>query len=202
MTEDTVEPLDLIDAGQWERWLTAHGGESDGVWLKIAKKNSGRTSVTIAEALDGALCHGWIDGQRRALDQDHYLQRYSPRRAGGSWSRVNVAKAEALIAAGRMGDGGWAAIRAAQEDGRWAAAYESQATATVPDDLAEALERDPAARERFAVLDRTRRYGLLLRLMKARTPRARSGQLARIVAELAAADAGSGAGRGRALPPA
>ncbi|MEU6151936.1 YdeI/OmpD-associated family protein [Actinosynnema sp. NPDC047251] len=177
-----MEPLDFADAAQWDHWLTAHHGESAGVWLKIAKKNSGRTSVTITEALDGALCHGWIDGHRRGLDDEYYLQRYSPRRAGSSWSRVNVAKAEALIAAGRMRDAGWAAIRAAQAHGRWAAAYESQATATVPADLAEALERDPAARERFEALDRTSRYGLLLRLMKARTPRARSAQVDRIVA--------------------
>ncbi|MEV0681446.1 YdeI/OmpD-associated family protein [Actinosynnema sp. NPDC050436] len=179
-----MDSLDLADAAQWEQWLAAHHRESDGVWLKIAKKNSGRTSVTITEALDGALCHGWIDGRRRGLDDDHYLQRYSPRRAGSTWSQVNVAKAEALIAAGRMRDAGWAAIRAAQRDGRWAAAYEPQATATVPADLTEALDHAPTARERFAALDRTRRYALLLSLMKARTATARTTRLARIVADL------------------
>ncbi|MEU4445289.1 YdeI/OmpD-associated family protein [Actinosynnema sp. NPDC050801] len=179
-----TQALDFADADAWASWLADHHGTSDGVWLKIAKKGSGRSSVTITEALDVALCHGWIDSHRRGLDQHHYLQRYSPRRPGGSWSRVNVEKAEALIAAGRMREPGFAAIEAARADGRWDAAYERQRDATVPPDLAEALADDERARERFGLLDRTRQYALFLRLMKARTPAARAVQLRRIVGEL------------------
>ncbi|MEV1119389.1 YdeI/OmpD-associated family protein [Actinosynnema sp. NPDC049800] len=178
--------LDFADAAEWESWLARHHGTSDGVWLKIAKKGSGRTSVTIAEALDVALCFGWIDSHRKGLDAEHYLQRYSPRRPGSSWSRVNVEKVEALIAAGRVREPGFAAIEAAKADGRWDAAYERQRDATVPPDLAEALAGDERAREGFERLDRTRQYALFLRLMKARTPAARAVQLRRIVAELAA----------------
>ncbi|MCC8246991.1 YdeI/OmpD-associated family protein [Saccharothrix luteola] len=177
--------LDFADAAEWESWLAGHHGTSDGVWLKIAKKGSGRTSVTIAEALDVALCFGWIDSHRKGLDADHYLQRYSPRRPGSSWSRVNVEKAEALIAAGRVREPGFAAIEAARADGRWDAAYQRQRDATVPADLAEALAGDQRARERFERLDRTGQYALFLRLMKARTPAARAVRLRRIVDELA-----------------
>ncbi|MEV8441802.1 YdeI/OmpD-associated family protein [Actinosynnema sp. NPDC051121] len=184
---DTVtetRPLHFADAAEWEAWLAEHYGDSAGVWLKIAKKGSGRTSVTIAEALDVALCHGWIDSRRKGFDADHYAQRYSPRRPGGSWSRVNVEKVEALVAAGRVRAPGLAAIDAAKADGRWDAAYERQRDATVPPDLAGALAADDRARERFDLLDRTRRYAVLLRLMKARTPAGRARQLERIVGEL------------------
>ncbi|PSL52778.1 uncharacterized protein YdeI (YjbR/CyaY-like superfamily) [Saccharothrix carnea] len=179
-----TEPLSLADAAEWESWLAEHHGTSDGVWLEIAKKGSGRTSVTITEALDVALCHGWIDSRRKGCDEHHYLQRYSPRRAGSAWSRVNVEKVEALIAAGRVREAGFAAIDAAKADGRWDAAYQRQRDATVPPDLVEALAGDGRARERFELLDRTRRYALLLRLMKARTPEARADRLRRIVEEL------------------
>lgn len=182
-----IPTLEFADAAGWESWLAEHHGASDGVWLKIAKKGSGRTSVTIAEALDVALCHGWIDSQRRRFDEHHYLQRYSPRRPGGSWSRVNVEKVEALVAAGRMRAAGFAAIEAARADGRWDAAYQRQRDATVPPDLARALVEDERAGERFARLDRTRQYALFLRLMKARTPAARGVVLERIVGELGGA---------------
>ncbi|MFJ6675744.1 YdeI family protein [Actinosynnema sp. NPDC091369] len=186
MDDTTDTPvLDLADAAEWESWLADHHGEGGGVWLKIAKKGSGKTSVTLAEALDVALCSGWIDSHRKGLDADHYLQRYSPRRPGGSWSRVNVEKAEALIAAGRMRAAGFAAIEAARADGRWDAAYERQRDATVPPDLAETLAGDDRARARFERLDRTGRYALLLRLMKARTPAARAARLSRMIADLA-----------------
>ncbi|XVS62313.1 YdeI/OmpD-associated family protein [Actinosynnema sp. CA-299493] len=173
--------LDFADAAGWESWLAEHHGTSGGVWLRIAKKGSGLPSVTIAEALDVALCHGWIDSHRKGLDADHYLQRYSPRRRGSSWSRVNVGKVEALVAAGRVREGGFAAIEAARADGRWDAAYQRQRDATVPPDLAGALAGDDRARDRFERLDRTRRYALLLQLMKARTPAARAARLRRIV---------------------
>lgn len=130
------------------------------------------------------MCYGWIDSQRKALDADYYLQRYSPRRAKSPWSKVNVDKAEALIAAGRMREPGIAAIEAAKADGRWEAAYEAQRNATIPDDLAAALARDTRARERFERLGRTDQHALFLRLMKARTPGDRTVQLDRIIASL------------------
>jgi uncharacterized protein YdeI (YjbR/CyaY-like superfamily) len=112
----------FADAARWEFWLADHHDRKTGVWVKIAKKGSGRTSVTLAEALDVALCYGWIDSQRKPYDDDHYLQRYSPRRRKSPWSRINADKAEALIAAGRMREPGLAAILAAKADGRWDAA--------------------------------------------------------------------------------
>jgi uncharacterized protein YdeI (YjbR/CyaY-like superfamily) len=118
----------FADAGRWESWLAYHHERETGVWVKIAKKGSGRTSVTLAEALDVALCYGWIDSRRKAHNEDHYLQRYSPRRPNSPWSRINVEKAEALIAAGRMREPGLAAILAAKADGRWDEAYSRGAT--------------------------------------------------------------------------
>ncbi len=109
----------FADAAQWESWLADHHDTHTSIWVKIAKKGSGLPSVTLAEALDVVLCYGWIDSQRKPFDEDHYLQRYSPRRPSSPWSRINVGKAEALIAAGRMREPGLAAIRAAQADGRW-----------------------------------------------------------------------------------
>jgi uncharacterized protein YdeI (YjbR/CyaY-like superfamily) len=120
-----VEVLACRDGAEWEAWLADHHALRPGVWLKIAKKGSGLASVTISEALDVALCYGWIDGQRKALDEDYYLQKYTPRRPRSRWSKINVGKAEALIAAGRMRAPGMAAIEAAKADGRWAAAYGS-----------------------------------------------------------------------------
>ena len=119
---DKLAGEDIIDcatAAHWEAWLANHYSQPGGVWLRIAKKDSDQTSVTIPEALDVALCYGWIDSQRKAYDDDYYLQRYSPRRAQSPWSRLNVARAEALMAAGRMKPAGLAAIAAAKADGRW-----------------------------------------------------------------------------------
>ena len=144
--EDVV---DLPDGPAWDAWLEAHHDEDGEVWLRIAKKGSGLTSISISDALDGALCFGWIDGQRRRLDDVSFLQRYCPRRARSSWSQVNVDKVERLIAAGRMRPSGMAEVEAARADGRWAAAYESQRTAETPADLAAALAQDDAARAAY-----------------------------------------------------
>jgi uncharacterized protein YdeI (YjbR/CyaY-like superfamily) len=191
-TGDDAEIIAFADAAEWEAWLDRHHDREAGVWLKIAKKGSGRTSVTIKEALDGALCFGWIDSQRKAFDEHHYLQRYSPRRSTSAWSQVNVEKVEALVAAGRMREPGAAAVRAARADGRWDAAYQRQRDATVPDDLAAALAADDRARAGFEQLGRTDRYAVFLRLMKARTPAARAVQLEQVVASLT--DPGRGPG--------
>jgi uncharacterized protein YdeI (YjbR/CyaY-like superfamily) len=181
-----VNILDFPDAARWKSWLAAHHEERAEAWLRISKRHAGIATITIADALDVALCYGWIDGQRRSLDDVSFLQRYSRRRATSSWSKVNVAKAEALIAAGRMRPPGHAEIAAAKADGRWAAAYESQRTAAVPPDLAAALAGNADANAAFERLGRSDRYTMILPLLKARTPEARARTLARMVAQLAA----------------
>jgi uncharacterized protein YdeI (YjbR/CyaY-like superfamily) len=177
------EVFEFADAGEWDRWLGEHGGSRTAAWLKVAKK--GRPGMTAAEAGDVAIAHGWIDGQRRGLDADHFLQRYSPRRPGSAWSRVNVERVEAMEAAGRMRAGGRAQVAAAKEDGRWAAAYEPQRTADVPDDLAAALAADDRARAAFESLSRTARYAVFLPLLKARSPESRTTALRRAMETLA-----------------
>ncbi|MGH3455613.1 MAG: YdeI/OmpD-associated family protein, partial [Nocardioidaceae bacterium] len=159
-------------------------------WLRIAKKGSGIDTIAIGDALDGALCFGWIDGQRRSLDAVSFLQRYSRRRPTSSWSKINVAKAEALLAAGRMRPAGLAEIDAAKADGRWDAAYESQRTAQTPPDLAAALADDARARAAFERLGRSDRYSLILPLLKARSPQSRAKLLVRTVERLAASTDG------------
>ncbi len=181
-----MDVLDFPDAARWESWLGAQHEVRSEVWLRIAKRRSGIASVTPAEALEVALCYGWIDGQRRAHDGVSFLQRYSRRRPRSSWSMVNVAKAEALIASGRMRPAGLAEIEAAKADGRWKAAYESQRTAEVPPDLAAALAGDAQASAAFERLGRSDRYAVILSLLKARTPETRAKLLARAVARLAA----------------
>lgn len=176
--------LEFADAAQWEAWLADHDTEQAGVWMLIAKNGSGATTVTQPEALDGALCFGWIDAQRKGHDERHYRQRYCPRRPRSTWSQVNVDKAEALIAAGRMRGPGFAAIEAAKADGRWAAAYQPQRDVTVPDDLAAVLAADDRLRARFDRQPKTERYAQLLGLMTARTPKTRAARLDRILASL------------------
>jgi uncharacterized protein YdeI (YjbR/CyaY-like superfamily) len=183
-----AEVIAFRNGAAWEAWLADHHTLRSGVWLKIAKKGSNLASVTISEALDVALCYGWIDGQRRSLDDQYYLQKYTPRRPRSTWSKVNVEKAEALIAAGRMREPGFAAIAAAKADGRWAGAYDSAKNAAVPPDLAAALEQDDRARRFYESLGRTDQYVVILRLMTARTDKARAARLRRMVATLAAGE--------------
>jgi uncharacterized protein YdeI (YjbR/CyaY-like superfamily) len=185
-----VDVLDLPDAAAWESWLESNHETHDEAWLRVAKRHSGIATITIADALEVALCYGWIDGQRRAHDDVSFLQRYSRRRPRSTWSKVNVAKAEALTAAGRMRPAGLAQVAAAREDGRWEAAYESQRTAEVPPDLVAALEVDAGAHAAFERLGRSDRYALILPLLKARTPEARARALARAAARLAADGSG------------
>lgn len=176
------DALTFVDAAGWDAWLATHHDTSDGVVLRIARK--GAPGLTIRAALEVALCHGWIDSVRRRGDDQHFLQRYSPRRKGSPWSAVNVALVEELTAAGRMRPGGLAEVEAAKAEGRWAAAYASQATATVPDDLAAALAADPAKAAAFDALTKTGRYAILLGLMKTRTPQARAKALDKALAGL------------------
>jgi uncharacterized protein YdeI (YjbR/CyaY-like superfamily) len=174
--------LRFRDAAEWEAWLAGHHEEPDGAWLVVARK--GRPGIAIGDALNVALCYGWIDSQRKAHDATSFLQRYSRRRPGSPWSRINVERAEALIEAGRMRPPGLAEVEAAKADGRWDAAYESQRTAAVPSDLATALAENPAAATVFAALSRTDRYAVILPVLKARTPAGRAARVERAVAQL------------------
>ncbi|MCX5526727.1 YdeI/OmpD-associated family protein [Streptomyces bobili] len=192
MTEPAV-PLAFPDVCALDAWLTAHPAPHPGLWVQIAKKGSGVRSVTAADVNDVALCHGWITGQRKGLDDTSFLQRITPRRPGSLWSAVNVRRVERLTAAGRMRPAGLAEVAAARADGRWAAAYASQQDATVPAELAVALERSPRARVTFGRLGRTDRYLAMLGVLRARSPEQRSAQVAAAIAKLEdAADAADG----------
>lgn len=188
---ESLEGLQVMtceDQAALEAWLTAHHDTAPGLWLLVAKKASGVPSVTAGEIIDVALCHGWIDGQRRSYDDVYYLQKITRRRPRGLWSKVNVEKVAALTAAGRMRAAGLAEVAAAQADGRWEAAYESQRNATVPDDLAAALAATPVARRTFEALGKSDQYVVLHRLMTAKTPATRAARLERMVAKLASGE--------------
>jgi uncharacterized protein YdeI (YjbR/CyaY-like superfamily) len=180
---DELPILPFAAPAALEAWLEKHESSS-GVWLKIAKKGSGVRSVSYAEALEVALCFGWIDSQKRGFDEKHFLQRFTPRRPRGRWSRINREKAEELIAAGRMRPAGLAQVEAAKADGRWDAAYEGQRTAEVPPDLRRELDRNPAAREFFATLDSANRYAIVYRLGEAKKQQTRERRLRKFVAML------------------
>jgi uncharacterized protein YdeI (YjbR/CyaY-like superfamily) len=171
-------------AADFEAWLEENHAAPDGVWLKIAKKGAAEPSVTYDEAVELGLCFGWIDSQMRGLDEQHYLQRFTPRRPRGRWSKINREKAEALIAAGRIRPAGLAEVGAAKADGRWEAAYDGQRTATVPDDLRRELDANAAAREFFEGLDSANRYAVIYRLNDARKPETRERRLRKFVAML------------------
>jgi len=178
------EPAVVSFANQadWRAWLAAHhDARPEGVWLKIAKKGSDVASVDYPQALEVALCYGWIDGQKKGLDETHWLQRFTPRRSRSIWSKVNRAKADALVEAGEMQPAGLAEMEQAKADGRWAAAYDGQRTSAVPDDLAAALAGNAVAREFFATLDSTNRYAILHRLQTAKKPETRARRLAQFV---------------------
>ncbi len=181
---DDLPTLLFASPPDLEAWLESNHSSSDGVWLKIAKKGAPVPSVTYGEALELALCFGWIDSQKRGHDERHFLQRFTPRRPRGRWSRINRDKAEALIAAGRMRPTGLVEVEAAQADGRWEAAYEGQRTATVPDDLQRELDANPAAAEFFAGLDSANRYAVIYRLNDAKKPETRERRLRKFVAML------------------
>jgi uncharacterized protein YdeI (YjbR/CyaY-like superfamily) len=168
----------------FESWMRRHQADSDGVWLLIAKAGAEARTITYAEAVEVALCHGWVDGQKKALDADHWQQRFTPRRPRSTWSKINREKAEALIAAGRMQPAGLAAIAQAKEDGRWDAAYDGARTAVVPEDLQAALDAAPKARAFFATLNAANRYAVLWRVQTAVKPETRSRRIANLVAML------------------
>ncbi len=181
---DELEIVLFAGPADMEEWLEANAATSPGLWLKIAKKSAPEPSVTYAEALELALCFGWIDSQKRGHDDTHFLQRFTPRRPRGRWSKINRERCEALEAAGALRPAGAAEVEAAKADGRWEAAYESARTAQVPDDLQRELDANPAAAASFAELDRTNRYAILFRLQEAKRPETRERRLAKFVAML------------------
>jgi uncharacterized protein YdeI (YjbR/CyaY-like superfamily) len=179
-------PILLFETPEaWAAWLDAHHAKGSGLWLRIAKKRAALRSVTYAEALDVALCYGWIDSLKKSYDADSWIQKFTPRGPKSVWSQINRDKAQALIDAGRMQPPGLLAVTRAQEDGRWAAAYSSQRTAAVPGDLQAALDRDPAARAFFETLDRADRFAVLFRVQTATRPEIRARRIADLVAMLA-----------------
>jgi uncharacterized protein YdeI (YjbR/CyaY-like superfamily) len=182
---DDLPVLPFASAGDFEAWLADNHASSGGLWLKIAKKGRGIDTVTHPEALEIAICHGWIDGQRRALDDDWFLQRFTPRKARSRWSRINRDKAVALIEEGRMKPAGRREVERAQADGRWDAAYEGQRNATIPDDLQAAFDAEPKAREFFETLDSQNRYAVLYRVGDAKRPETRARRIEKFVAMLA-----------------
>jgi uncharacterized protein YdeI (YjbR/CyaY-like superfamily) len=178
-------PIHLFaEPDELEVWLEENGGSCDGIWLKIAKKGTGKRTVTYPEALELALCFGWIDSQKRGFDEAYFLQRFTPRRPRGRWSKINREKAETLISAGRMRAAGLAEVEAAKADGRWEAAYEGQRTARVPDDLQRELDASPAAAAFFTRLDSANRYAIIYRLHDAKKPETRERRLRKFVAML------------------
>ena len=183
MSDYPILPFESQDA--WAAWLDKQHSSSDGVWIKIAKKASGIPSVTYAEAVEVALCYGWIDGQMKRVDDDFFVQKFTPRRARSKWSKVNIGKVEDLIAAGKMQPAGQAEIDRAKADGRWDAAYDSPRTATVPSDLEQALDQQPAAKETFAKLTSSQRYSILYSLQDAKRPETRTRRIVKFVEMLA-----------------
>jgi uncharacterized protein YdeI (YjbR/CyaY-like superfamily) len=169
----------------WVAWLDEHHTDSPGAWLAIPKKGGGEAGVSYADALEVALCYGWIDGQKGKLDERFWLQRFTPRRAGSVWSRVNRDKVLALIEREEMRPAGLREVELAQGDGRWDAAYEPSSTITVPDDFQEALAGNPAAGAFFATLNRANRYAILYRVHSARKPETRMRRIETLVAMLA-----------------
>ena len=169
---------------EFRAWLEAEHATSDGIWMKVAKKGTGIPAMSHDEVLDVALCFGWIDGQRKGLDETYYLQRWTPRRKRSPWSKRNVDKVAKLIEAGLMQPAGFAEIERAKADGRWDRAYHGASSATVPDDLQAALDANPKAAEFFATLKGSNRYAILYRLQDAKKPETRQRRLEKFVGML------------------
>lgn len=168
----------------WEAWLAEHHAAAAGIWLQLAKKDSGTPSITYQEALDVALCYGWIDGQKKSYDANAWLQKFTPRGPRSIWSKINRDKVEALIGAGRMQPAGLLAVERAQQDGRWQAAYDSQRSMAVPDDFQAALELHPEAQSFFATLNSANRYAMLFRIQTAKKAETRARRIEQFIAML------------------
>jgi uncharacterized protein YdeI (YjbR/CyaY-like superfamily) len=181
-----MEDRGFASREEWETWLEANHASADGVWLVFPKKGTGLPTVDFVEAIEVALCFGWIDGQRKGLDETHYRQKFTPRRARSKWSQINVGRCEQLIAEGRMRAAGHAQVEAAKADGRWDAAYAPASKIEVPEDLREALEAAGCA-DAFAALKSQDRYSILFNLHDAKRPETRARRIAKAVEQLSAA---------------
>jgi uncharacterized protein YdeI (YjbR/CyaY-like superfamily) len=186
MPPDDLPVMEFGSAQAWESWLDSHHASAPGIWMKIAKKGAGPGTVSYPEALEVAICFGWIDGQKARLDERYWLQRFTPRRRGARWSKINADKAEELIRAGRMRPAGLREVEAARADGRWQNAYQGQRSARVPADFAAALAASPAASEFFATLRGANRYAILYRIGSAKRPETRAARIEKFIAMLAA----------------
>jgi uncharacterized protein YdeI (YjbR/CyaY-like superfamily) len=183
---DELQELVVLDARAWRAWLAENHPLESGVWLVLAKKGTTEpTTLSYDDALDAALCHGWIDGQVQRRDERTFRQRFTPRRARSAWSKRNVAIVERLIVAGEMHEAGLAAVAAAKADGRWDAAYAGQASIEPPADLLAALAAEPRAQAMFAILTSQNRYAVLLRIDSAKRADTRARRIAQFVAMLA-----------------
>jgi uncharacterized protein YdeI (YjbR/CyaY-like superfamily) len=189
MTKTSMPPGLLIqhhaDQHEWENWLRLHHEDSSGVWLRIAKKDANLASVSYLEALETALCFGWIDGQKKKLDEHAWLQRFSPRRSRSIWSKANCTKAQALFEQGRMQSAGLKEMELAKADGRWENAYDSASTMTMPQDLQHALDAEPDAAAFFATLNSANRYAVLWRVQTAKRAETRAKRIKQYVEMLA-----------------
>lgn len=186
MEQNNTYPTITCETQQeWELWLKEHHGEARGVWLKLAKKGSDIQSITRAEALDEALCYGWIDGQGVTLDARYWLQKFTPRRPGSIWSKVNRDKVLALQSAGRMQAAGTRQVELAQENGRWEAAYDRPSEISVPEDLQHELDKNQKAQAFFDTLNKTNRYAILFRIQTAKKAETRAARIQKFVTMLA-----------------
>lgn len=184
-SSDNLPIIAFTSQQDWEVWLAEHYADPAGLWLKFAKKATGIISISYAEALEEALCYGWIDGQKAAFDKQYWLQKFTPRRAKSIWSQINCDKASALIAVGRMQPSGLKQVELAQADGRWEAAYAGQSKATIPDDLQAALDNNIPARDFFLSLNSVNRYAILFRVQTAKKAETRTKRIHKFVDMLA-----------------
>jgi uncharacterized protein YdeI (YjbR/CyaY-like superfamily) len=185
MAESAAPTLEFDSPRAWEAWLAEHHAGSHGVWLRIYKKGSGKPSVSYVEALDAALCYGWIDSQKRPKDKTSWLQRFGPRRARSGWSRINTLNAERLAKAGRMKPAGLKEVEAAKQDGRWQRAYDSPSAASIPEDFLKELSKNKKAQAFFEALNKANTYAISYRLQTAKKPETRARRMQLILAMLA-----------------
>ena len=169
----------------FEGWLEKYHADSVGIWLKLAKKGSNISSVGYDEAVESALCYGWIDSQNASFDNQYWLQKFSPRRTKSKWSQMNCEKAEALIAAGRLQPAGIRQVELAKEDGRWKSAYTSQSRITIPDDFQSQLDSNQKAKDFFSTLNSINRYAILHRIQAAKKPETRAQRINKYIEMLA-----------------
>ena len=184
LSPDGKPVIAFVNARKFEQWLVTHHGTHAGFWMRIFKKDSGRATVTYAEALDVALCHGWIDGQKQRGDAESWLQRVTPRRKRSAWSKINTGHVERLTGERRMKPAGLAAVEAAKADGRWDAAYSSSSTFEMPAEFEAALAKSLKAAAFFATLNKANRYALFHRLTSAKRPETKARRLQEFIARL------------------